>query len=69
MDEQHEFRALLGTVARQLLAEPGVQHTVQRVVELAAEHLDGEVAASVSLVRETPPSGHRGQQRRARRPH
>lgn len=52
MDEQHEFPALLGTVARQLFAEPDVQHTVQRVVELAAEHLDGRVAASVHMVRE-----------------
>ena len=44
-------------MARELLAETDVQHTLQRVVELAAEHrrggrLHGEVYASVSLVRE-----------------
>ena len=52
-----DFSALLGSVARELLAEPDVQQTVQRAVELAAEHLtsgglSGEVYASVSLVRE-----------------
>jgi transcriptional regulator with GAF, ATPase, and Fis domain len=52
-----EFSALLGSVARELLAEPDVQQTLQRAVELAAEHLtsgdrNGEVYASVSLVRE-----------------
>ena len=52
-----DFGALIGTVARALLAEAGVQHTLQRVVELAAEHLrggrrHGVVYASVSLVEE-----------------
>ena len=57
MRKGRDFSALLGTVARELLAEADVQHTLQRVVELAAEHLrggrlHGEVYASVSLVRE-----------------
>jgi GAF domain-containing protein len=57
--EGRDFSALLGSVARELLAEVDVQQTLQRAVELAAEHLaaghaDGEVYASVSLVR-----GHR----------
>jgi transcriptional regulator with GAF, ATPase, and Fis domain len=52
-----DFSALIGSVARELLAEPDVQQTLQRAVELAAEHLtsgdlNGEVYASVSLVRE-----------------
>jgi GAF domain-containing protein len=64
--EDRDFSALLGSVARELLAEPDVQQTLQRAVELAAEHLTaghagGEVYASVSLVRghrrvETPAS-------------
>ena len=52
-----DFSALLGSVARELLAEPDVQQTLQRAVELAAEHLttghlNGEGYASVSLVRD-----------------
>ena len=56
MREGRDVSALIGTVARELLAEPDVQQTLQRAVELAAEHLaggcaGGQVYASVSLVR------------------
>jgi GAF domain-containing protein len=56
LGEGRDFSALLGSVARELLAEPDVQQTLQRAVEMAAEHLAagyfvGEVYASVSLVR------------------
>jgi hypothetical protein len=55
--EGRDFSALIGTVARELVAEVDVQQTLQRTVELAAVHLAaghlvGEVYASVSLVRE-----------------
>ena len=54
--EGRDFSALIGTVARELLAEVDVQQTLQRAVELAAVHLAaghlvGEVYASVALVR------------------
>ncbi len=56
MREGRDFSALIGTVARGLLAEPDVQQTLQRAVQLAAEHLaaghaGGEVYASVAVVR------------------
>ena len=44
-----QFGEVLAAVARDLLAEPDVQQTLQRAVELAARHLDGEVWASVSI--------------------
>ncbi|MGK5679782.1 GAF and ANTAR domain-containing protein [Actinoplanes sp. URMC 104] len=61
MGERARFDERLATIARELLHEPDVQHTVQRVVEAAATHLGSEVFASVSLVKkrrrvETPAS-------------
>ena len=50
VDEDRDFSELVASVARELSGEPDVQHTLQRTVELAAEHLDSEVYASVSLV-------------------
>ncbi|SNS14278.1 GAF domain-containing protein [Geodermatophilus saharensis] len=47
-----DFTERLAAIARELVNEPDMQHTLQRVVEAAAQHLDGEVWASVSLVRE-----------------
>ena len=51
MAEEHDFDERLAAIARELVHEPGMQHTLQRIVELAAANLDGEVYASVSLVR------------------
>ena len=56
-----DFGSVLAEVARELTGQGDVKQTVQRVVDLAAEHLDGEIVASVSLVRarnqvETPAS-------------
>jgi len=56
-----DFGSVMAEVARELTAQGDVEQTVQRVVDLAAEHLDGEIVASVSLVRaggrvETPAS-------------
>jgi GAF domain-containing protein len=61
MPEERHFDERLASIARDLLNEPDVEHTVQKVVDLAAEHLGGVVYASVSLVRqrrrvETPAS-------------
>jgi|tagenome__1003787_1003787.scaffolds.fasta_scaffold20010164_1 GAF domain-containing protein len=53
-----DLAELIGRVARELRNAPDVEHTLQRVVGLAADYLPGEVCASVSLVRgrrvETP---------------
>jgi GAF domain-containing protein len=56
-----DFGSVLAEVARGLTGQGDLKHTVQRMVDLAAEHLDGEIVASVSLVRarnqvETPAS-------------
>jgi GAF domain-containing protein len=50
--EERDFDERLAAIARELVHEPDMQHTLQRIVELAAAHLDGEVYASVSLVRQ-----------------
>ncbi len=47
-----DFDKRLAAIARELVHEPDMQHTLQRIVELAAANLDGEVYASVSLVRQ-----------------
>jgi GAF domain-containing protein len=48
--EDRDFDERLAAIARQLVNEPDMQHTLQRIVEAAAHNLDGEVWASVSLV-------------------
>jgi hypothetical protein len=48
--EERDFDERLAAIARELVHEPDMQHTLQRIVELAAANLDGEVYASVSLV-------------------
>jgi transcriptional regulator with GAF, ATPase, and Fis domain len=50
--EERDFDERLAAIARELVNEPDTQHTLQRIVELAAANLDGEVYASVSLVRQ-----------------
>src|ERR687886_1241353 len=50
--EERDFDERLAAIARELVNEPDTQHTLQRIVELAAAHLDGEVYASVSLVQQ-----------------
>lgn len=50
MAEKGPFEERLASIARALVNERDVQHTVQRVVDAAAANLDGEVSASVSLV-------------------
>jgi ANTAR domain/GAF domain len=52
MAEEREFETRLAAVARDLLNEPDVQHTLQRVVEAAAANLDREVWTSVTLVKQ-----------------
>jgi len=52
VSEDRDFDARLASLARERLNEPDVQHTVQRVVDAAAANLDGDVWASVSLVKE-----------------
>ena len=52
MSEQPDFNERLAAIARELVNEPDMQATLQRVVEAAAQNLDGEVWASVSLVNE-----------------
>ena len=52
MSEQREFEERLATIARELLNEPDVQRTLQRVVDAAAANLDGGVWASVTLVKQ-----------------
>jgi transcriptional regulator with GAF, ATPase, and Fis domain len=49
--EDVDFDERLAALARDLVNEPDVQHTVQRVVDAAAESLDGDVWASISLVK------------------
>jgi GAF domain-containing protein len=61
MAAERDFDERLAAIARELFNEPDMQHTLQRVVDAAAENLDGEVWASVSLVKqrrevETPAS-------------
>lgn len=50
MGNEGTFEERLATIARDLVNEPDVEHTLQRVVEAAAAILDGGVLASVSLV-------------------
>jgi GAF domain-containing protein len=50
MSEMSDFNERLATIARELVGEPDMQATLQRVVEAAAHNLDGEVWASVSMV-------------------
>ena len=52
MTRERHFDERLASIARYLLNEPDVEHTLQRVVDLAAEHLGGVIYASVSLVRQ-----------------
>ncbi len=52
MSEMSDFNERLAAVARELVNQPDMQATLQRVVEAAAQNLDGEVWASVSLVKE-----------------
>ncbi|SDM11056.1 GAF domain-containing protein [Geodermatophilus siccatus] len=49
--EMSNFNERLAAIARELVNEPDMQHTLQRVVEAAAQNLDGETWASVSLVK------------------
>jgi GAF domain-containing protein len=50
MSEMSDFNERLAAIARELVGEPDMQATLQRVVEAAAHNLDGEVWASVSMV-------------------
>ena len=52
MSEMSDFNERLAAIARELVNEPDMQHTLQGVVEAAAQNLDGEVWASVSLVKQ-----------------
>ena len=52
MAEERDFDERLAAIARELVDEPDMPHTLQRIVELAAANLDGEVYASVSLVQQ-----------------
>ncbi|MGY1666028.1 GAF and ANTAR domain-containing protein [Geodermatophilus sp. SYSU D00696] len=52
MSEMSDFNERLAAIARDLVNEPDMQHTLQRVVETAAQNLDGEVWSSVSLVKD-----------------
>jgi GAF domain-containing protein len=52
MSEMSDFNERLARIARELVSEPDMQHTLQGVVEAAAQNLDGEVWASVSLVKD-----------------
>jgi GAF domain-containing protein len=52
MSETSDFNERLARIARELVSEPDMQHTLQGVVEAAAQNLDGEVWASVSLVKD-----------------
>jgi ANTAR domain/GAF domain len=49
--EERDFDERLAAIARELVNEPDMQQTLQRIVELAAANLDREVYGSVSLVR------------------
>ena len=48
--EEWDFHERLAAIARELAHEPDMPHTLQRIVELAAANLDGEIYASISLV-------------------
>lgn len=48
--EERDFHERLAAIARELAHEPDMPHTLQRIVELAAINLDGEIYASISLV-------------------
>lgn len=48
--EERDFHERLAAIARELAHEPDMPHTLQRIVELAAANLDGEIYASISLV-------------------
>ena len=50
MSEMSDFNERLAEIARELVSEPDMQATLQRIVEAAADNLDGEVWASVSMV-------------------
>jgi GAF domain-containing protein len=50
MPERWDFHQRLAAIARDLVSEPDMQHTLQGIVEAAAANLDGEVWVSVSLV-------------------
>ena len=52
MSGERDFDERLASIARELLNEPDVQHTLQRVVGAAADNLGPQVWASVSLVRQ-----------------
>jgi hypothetical protein len=52
VSEPRDFDERLASIARDLLNEPDVQHTLQRVVDAAADTLGPQVWASVSLVRQ-----------------
>ena len=52
MSEMSDFNERLAAIARELVNEPDMQHTLQGVVEAASQNLDGEVWASVSLVKQ-----------------
>jgi GAF domain-containing protein len=52
VSEPRDFDECLASIARDLLNEPDVQHTLQRVVDGAADTLGPQVWASVSLVRQ-----------------
>jgi GAF domain-containing protein len=49
-DGAAELAEMFGEVARQLLNETNVNETLQRIVELANEHLDGAECVGVSIV-------------------
>ncbi|GGM13751.1 GAF and ANTAR domain-containing protein [Nakamurella endophytica] len=50
MSDDRRFSEMIATVARDLAAEPDLQHTLQRVVDLAAEHLGNDAYVGVSIV-------------------
>ncbi|MGY1823422.1 ANTAR domain-containing protein [Geodermatophilus sp. SYSU D00079] len=52
MSDMADFNERLAAIARELVNEPDMQHTLQAVVEAAAQNLDGKVWASVSLVKD-----------------
>jgi GAF domain-containing protein len=50
--EERNFDERLAAITRELVHEPDMPHTLQRIVELAAANLDGKVYAGISLVRQ-----------------
>jgi transcriptional regulator with GAF, ATPase, and Fis domain len=48
--DKRDFGVRVGAVARELLARPGVQQTLQGAVDLAAQNIDRQVYASVSVM-------------------